>query len=433
MKRILAVVLIAVMLLAGCQVPDFTSSQVSENVSSEIVTSQTETSSSSTSSPDITVVTPPTNIGTENVISGEELPTSALPLTTNTWCYDQITEEQQRIYKILFSAANRMTYGWIDLGYCDVKNYNADIAVAYRAFTYDYPELFWMPYEYVVKREEKRVSVAFSINEAGMNQGYLVNFSTKKKMQEELDSATENFLKEVKANAKTPMEQLTFINDKLCNDITYYGTEHENDLVYTVYGALVAGYAVCEGYARSMRYLCKQLGIDCLIVTGISKEEQHMWNLVRFEDEWYHIDATWNDTDGISIPMHTFFNLTDEEISKDHIIDLDYSEVIKNGSDLGEIGYNFGLPEANGKKYNYYEYYGVRFTDVLAVSQKISEIYKTQNYLEMCLSESAQARYESDISSFFGALIANVRMITGEKEFKIKLYASMENSLYLEW
>ncbi len=449
MKRIIAAVLVLLLLVSGCVAPISTSSQDSSNMSQNSQSGgQILDSSSGTSSQDITLVNPPTNAGTENTVSGSKLPSDALPTATDTWCYDRITKEQQRIYKILLSSANRMDYGWIDLGKCNNETYNEDIAVAYRAFTYDYPELFWVPYEYVVKRDGAGVKVAFSLKEKENNIdiSYIVPIGNKKEMQKEIDAAVSKIVGEIKGKTSDQMEMLTLLHDKLCNSVTYYDAPITEDLLYTVYGALIWEYSVCEGYARTMRYLCKKLDIDCIIVTGVSKEEQHMWNLVRLENEWYHVDTTWDDPgldkDGNSkIPLHTFFNLTDEDIMKNHTIDPDISQVAGTGADLGSVGFNFGLPEAKGKKYNYYDYNKLNFSDMALAAEKISKIYKTQNYIELSLGEEQRKIFEieddvkrnEEIGKFFSSLLLNVHMQSAEDDFTIKQFACAENTLFLEW
>lgn len=94
---------------------------------------------------------------------------------------------------------------------------------------------------------------------------------------------------------------------------------------YTVYGALVKGSAVCEGYSRAMQYLLDRVGIRNYLITGKAKNsdgsvEGHMWNIVTIDNKNYHVDATWDDPTGISekTPSHAYFNVTDEMISRNH-------------------------------------------------------------------------------------------------------------------
>ena len=69
--------------------------------------------------------------------------------------------------------------------------------------------------------------------------------------------------------------------------------------------------AVCEGYARALKYICDLSSfnsnwIDCQIVSGKAgsgANSKHMWNIVRMNDGLnYVIDPTWMDEDDESDP-----------------------------------------------------------------------------------------------------------------------------------
>lgn len=94
----------------------------------------------------------------------------------------------------------------------------------------------------------------------------------------------------------------------------------------TAYGALVNGFASCEGYAKAALMLFDKLGIESYLISGKSTNrtenmESHMWNAVKINDEYYNLDLTWNDPikeDGTDEPRYIYFNITDEELSKTH-------------------------------------------------------------------------------------------------------------------
>ena len=89
---------------------------------------------------------------------------------------------------------------------------------------------------------------------------------------------------------------------------------------FTVYGALVKGKAVCEGYARSMQYLLHAVGIEATVVAGFDKDgTPHMWNAVKPDGELYYLDVTWNDTEKLN--TYTYFNLNTEELQRSYRID----------------------------------------------------------------------------------------------------------------
>jgi hypothetical protein len=58
--------------------------------------------------------------------------------------------------------------------------------------------------------------------------------------------------------------------------------------------------AVCSGYTRLLSYLCEQSGISARYVSGYGKEpndpsniQNHAWNVIRIDGQWYLFDVTW--------------------------------------------------------------------------------------------------------------------------------------------
>lgn len=102
--------------------------------------------------------------------------------------------------------------------------------------------------------------------------------------------------------------------------------DNEGIKAYDAYGAIVNGKAVCEGYAEAYQYLLQRLGIECYIVTGTSKKDggAHEWNLLKLDGKYYHTDLTWDDSNMANKFFHSYFNLTTNRISEDHIIDDPY-------------------------------------------------------------------------------------------------------------
>ena len=94
-------------------------------------------------------------------------------------------------------------------------------------------------------------------------------------------------------------DDIKMVHDYLVENIEY-DTSLSQSNIYNVYGALVNGRAVCEGYARSFKYLMDELGIPCTLVIGTGtnsqgQTENHAWNYVQLNGTWYAIDCTWDD------------------------------------------------------------------------------------------------------------------------------------------
>ncbi len=67
---------------------------------------------------------------------------------------------------------------------------------------------------------------------------------------------------------------------------------------------------ICLGYANTFQLLMDLLDIECVTVIGAAfgSTEDHAWNMVRLDGDWYCVDVTWDDTGG-SV-SHGFFNVT---------------------------------------------------------------------------------------------------------------------------
>lgn len=65
------------------------------------------------------------------------------------------------------------------------------------------------------------------------------------------------------------------------------------------YGILVAGTAVCNGYAQAFQLLAAASGITSVVVTGEANggvtTGPHAWNRVLIDGQWLVVDTTWDD------------------------------------------------------------------------------------------------------------------------------------------
>ncbi len=89
------------------------------------------------------------------------------------------------------------------------------------------------------------------------------------------------------------------------------------------YGYLVRGYGICFGYASTFQLLMDLAGVECVTVVGAAYKstEDHAWNMVKLEGEWYCVDTTW-DIDG----AYNYFNVTSDYMRRtDH--QWDYENV----------------------------------------------------------------------------------------------------------
>ena len=111
------------------------------------------------------------------------------------------------------------------------------------------------------------------------------------------------------------------IHDYIVKNCVYDREHSDSGFAYT---CIFSGYASCEGYAKASKYLMEKAGMECYCIVGDAKNtdgkiESHMWNIVKADGDFYHLDTTWDDpTDSGNTVSHIYFNLTEDEIRTDH-------------------------------------------------------------------------------------------------------------------
>lgn len=165
------------------------------------------------------------------------------------------------------------------------------------------------------------------------------------KHQEIVENIKDEFIDKYINSNMSDYEKVLTIHDFIINRGEYDKRLLHNENIppesYSPYGILSLGVGVCESYAKSMKYLLDGVEVNSLIVVGESKGENHAWNLVELDGEYYHIDSTWNDPisdNGQDVLRYNFFNLNDQELSLTHKWNREK------------------YPEAIGERYNYYIY-----------------------------------------------------------------------------
>ena len=90
---------------------------------------------------------------------------------------------------------------------------------------------------------------------------------------------------------------------------------------YEPYGPLVDGLGICLGYATTFQLFMDLLEVECITVVGAAfqSREDHAWNMVRLNGEWYCVDATWDASSGGKLNRCRYFNVTSQ-----HMADTDH-------------------------------------------------------------------------------------------------------------
>ncbi|MBR4830615.1 MAG: hypothetical protein IKZ96_02495 [Bacilli bacterium] len=104
-----------------------------------------------------------------------------------------------------------------------------------------------------------------------------------------------------------------YIADHNVYDSVRAQTGESNYHSNTAIGALFEGYAICDGYSDALSFFLDKLDLENVKVTN----KEHVWNIVKINDEWLHIDLTWDDpiyTNGTQLTIHDYFLITTDKL-----------------------------------------------------------------------------------------------------------------------
>ena len=143
---------------------------------------------------------------------------------------------------------------------------------------------------------------------------YTMAYHSNAEQEAKLTEAVAAAMTTLQLNGLSEAKKITKIHDYICNHVDYaYNSTEEQ--IYTAYGALCTGKAVCQGYAVLFYRLCKEAGLSVRIISGTGNGGPHAWNIVRIGSKYYNVDCTW---DGQDAATYNEFLLKSEADFRDH-------------------------------------------------------------------------------------------------------------------
>ena len=175
---------------------------------------------------------------------------------------------------------------------------------AIEAYTYDNPEIFYLSPKKMYLNIETTTKGGNSTYNVYINSGneanYLVDEFNSKQAIDQAIAQIEQVKNQIMQNKTgNTYEDIKMVHDYLVDTIQYDSSLSKQN-IYNLYGALINKECVCEGYARSFKYLLDELNIPCVMVIGTAtnsqgETENHAWNYVQLNGNWYAVDSTWDD------------------------------------------------------------------------------------------------------------------------------------------
>lgn len=304
--------------------------KTSQNISSENITSKIETDINNTK---------------EEVNSeiGEKI---------NLYFYEQLNNRQKIIYEKLLDAKSNLKQGDYVINYGntfsdilsedDGKNIlGDDYQTAIEAFTHDNPDLFYLDVNKMylnIETTKKFFKTTYNVYiSPASGQNYLSddfqNPETIELAIKKIEQVKNRVLNELAGN---DYQKITYIHNYIVNNVEY-DTSYNEPGTYTIYGALIEGKCVCEGYTKAFKYLTNAAGLKSEMMQGYAtnssgQTEAHAWNCIKLDGLWYVIDVTWDDpiiigngivSDSIK---YRYFLKGSSTFDKDHKLSYQFSE-----------------------------------------------------------------------------------------------------------
>ncbi len=224
------------------------------------------------------------------------------------WAAVLICPEPQKLDEAFFAALN------MELPEYEDEPFPTEVPETEPVFVENLGELpeYWLPYtdpeiDDMTLWDNREVVAAIKVgDDSGLdNEG--------KKLFNEVNRIVGNLI----SDDMSPLEKERAIYDWLCANCEYDHRHYQvpNNaprISYEPYGAIVEGEAICLGYATAFQLFMDVLDIECITLVGgaFQSTEDHAWNMVKIDGQWYCVDPTWDA--GCDPEWYSYFNVSSE-------------------------------------------------------------------------------------------------------------------------
>lgn len=320
----------------------------------------------------------------------------------------------QSSYKV---AASPNTQGYYPIERVSIPGYRiseAQLRVIITAFLNDNPQIFWLANSY---------SYSYGFSGTQVQLYSVAPQSQINTMSQEMNNKINAIIKAM-PSGMNEFDRELYLYDYLIKNCVYDDEAVSNQNIwqaFSAYGALINGKAVCEGYSRAMQLLSSYSGLHCMLLTGNSKGTGHMWNVMKINGNWYHLDITWGDNESA---IYNYFNINDTAILQNRTIlptAASLTDAQINGSGGGNSDqYNLAVPACTSTEQNYYKVKGIRIGDLSSKNDS-----KVVNALTAVLkAKKPSVSFYIDEGADFDGIVAGM---TTKSPYKVSTYFTMAN------
>lgn len=225
-----------------------------------------------------------------------------------------VTDDSKKIlYDIILNGMLNLSDEVNVLNY--VKS-QEDISKTFKAVLDEHPEIFYVNQdESVYYPTIGRITIKYRYSKSQIGD-----------MKNLLDKKVEEIINKYIKPGISDYEKELAVHDYIVLNSVYDSENVKKNTIepvsHTAYGLLINKIGVCDGYARAVMLILNKVGVETKYVEGTADGVSHGWNIVKIDGKYYQLDPTWDDpTPNVEgYVSHAYFNITDEEIAKDHIM-----------------------------------------------------------------------------------------------------------------
>lgn len=222
--------------------------------------------------------------------------------------YDKLSKESA----YFLNGVHTFDYGTVFNELLNQPNGEQELNMAFQAgvnaLMLDYPQLYFVDVTKITLKTKAAKHPPFStvysvsISNIDGQTFYADGLNTRAEVDEiraKMEEIRNTVLSNASRSTRNTYEYIKYIHDYVIDTIVYDDSGIDSKK-YNLCFATLEGRAVCEGYAKLFKYLMDGAGIPTVTVTGEGinsrgEKENHAWNQVYFEGEWYAVDTTWDD------------------------------------------------------------------------------------------------------------------------------------------
>ena len=250
------------------------------------------------------------------IIDQDEQRAPEIITETTHYYYKQLDEAGKIIYEALENNKENMKSGTYKIDFKNKfnnllntdggdKKLNESFQSAWNAFSYDHVDVFYIDVSKLILTTQTTSIASFSKHRVTLSNGNNENYF-EEGIESSLDARSKSaYILRVREQmisqleGYTDIEKIKYLHDWIIDNFRYDSTYAGND-IHNIYGAFANQEVVCEGYARTFKYVLDGLGIENVLVSGTATNSQgntesHAWNYVKIKGKWYGVDVTWDD------------------------------------------------------------------------------------------------------------------------------------------